>query len=65
MKYIKAKYPNGRTYTFRTDDDVKPGDVVSTSYGAKLIVSDEPADMEWIATYGAGKISEVKKVEVK
>ena len=50
MKYIKAKYPNGRAYTFRTDDDVKPGDVVSTSYGAKLIVSAEPSAMNWIAT---------------
>lgn len=64
MNYIKAKYPNqSRSYTFRTEDSVSTGDIVTNDKGAKLTVTDESVDMAWVETYGAEKIKEVKKVE--
>lgn len=64
MNYIKAKYTvPGRNYTFRTEDDVKPGDIVVNSKGTKLTVSDEPVDMAWVEVYDADKVSVVKKCE--
>ena len=68
MQYIKAKFlkedkPSGRAYTYRTEDDVKPGDTVMDSKGSKLIVVDEPVDVEWIRAYGADKVGVVKKYE--
>jgi hypothetical protein len=51
MKYVKLRYPNGREYTYHTDDDVTPGDfcTVLTNQGASLdlevteVLSDQPA----------------------
>ena len=64
MNYIKAKYPNqSRSYIFATSDDVKAGDMVLNSKGAKLKVTDETVDMKWVATYGADKLAVVKKYE--
>lgn len=68
MQYIKAKFlkedkPTGRAYTYRTEDDVKPGDTVTDSKGSKLIVVDEPVDAAWIKVYGADKVAIVKKYE--
>lgn len=64
MKYIKAKFSSGsRSYTYRTVDDVKTGDVVVTANGAKLIVTDESVDMAWVETYGADKVAVVRKYE--
>lgn len=64
MNYIKAKYPNStRSYTFKTEDSVKVGDVVVNVKGAKLTVVDESADMAWVETYGADKVAIVKKYE--
>lgn len=64
MNYIKAKYPNStRSYTYRTDDDVKAGDMVVNAKGAKLMVTDETVDMKWVETYGADKVAVVKKYE--
>lgn len=68
MQYIKAKFlkedkPTGRSYTYRTEDDVKPGDIVTDAKGSKLIVVDEPVDVEWIRAYGADKVGIVKKYE--
>lgn len=63
MNYIKAKYnASGRSYTFKTEDDVKLGDIVENSRGAKLAVVGE-ADMAWVETYGADKVAVVKKYE--
>lgn len=67
MQYIKAKFlkedkPTGRAYTYRTEDDVKPGDIVTDAKGSKLMVVDEPVDVEWIRAYGAGKIAVVSKI---
>ena len=66
MQYIKAKFlkedkPTGKAYTYRTEDDVKPGDIVTDSKGSKLVVVDEPVDAKWILVYGSDKVSIVKK----
>lgn len=68
MQYIKAKFlkedkPTGRAYTYRTEDDVKPGDIVTNDKGSKLTVVDEPVDAEWIVAYGVDKVGIVKKYE--
>lgn len=64
MNYIKAKYTiPGRSYTFKTEDSVKAGDIVVNSKGAKLTVTDETVDMKWVDTYGADKVAVVKKYE--
>lgn len=62
MQYIKAKYTiPGRSYTFKTEDDVKPGDIVTNDKGSKLTVVDEQVDMSWVEEYGADKVGVVKK----
>ena len=68
MQFIKAKFlkdnqPTGRSYTFKTDDDVRVGDFVTNDKGSKLVVVDEEVDMTWVETYGADKIGVVKKYE--
>lgn len=37
-KYIKLRYPNGREYTYHTDDEIAIGDYcqVQTNQGASL-----------------------------
>ena len=62
MQYIKAKFENSkRSYTYRTDDSVKPGNIVTNDKGSKLVVVDEPVDADWIKAYGADKVAVVKK----
>ncbi len=66
MIYVKAKFikggvATGRSYTFKTEDDVKPGDIVTDAKGSKLIVVEESVDIEWIRAYGAEKVGIVKK----
>lgn len=64
MNYIKAKFPNStRSYTYRTEDNVKAGDTVVNAKGAKLMVTDESVDIAWVETYGAEKVAVVKKYE--
>lgn len=64
MKYIKVKYPSSiKSYTVRTEDDVKAGDTVVNAKGTKLTVTDESVDMKWVETYGKDNIAEVKKFE--
>ena len=63
---IKAKFQKnekvyGRSYTYRTDDRVKPGDIVTDAKGSKLVVMDEQVDMEWVKTYGEDRIAVVEK----
>lgn len=61
-QYIKAKYiMPGSSYNFKTEDDVKPGDIVTNDKGSKLTVLDEPVDAAWIKVYGADKVAVVKK----
>lgn len=68
MQYVKAKFmkqdkPTGRAYTYRTEDKLKPGDIVTDAKGSKLTVVDEPVDVEWIRAYGANNVGLVKKYE--
>lgn len=66
MIYIKAKFlkdekPVGRAYTYKTSDDVIPGDIVMNERGSKLQVIEETIDEEWISAYGTDKIATVSK----
>lgn len=66
MQYIKAKFikqdkPAGRAYTYRTEDNLKPGDIAADSKGSKLMVVDEPVDAAWIMAYGADKVAVIRK----
>ena len=66
MQFIKAKFmknnePTGRAYTYRTEDAVKAGDMVTDAKGSKLMVVDKPVDAAWIMAYGADKVGVVKK----
>lgn len=64
MHYIKAKFTNNtRSYTYRTEDSVKAGDMVVNAKGVKLTVTDEIVDMKWVESYGAEKVAVVKKYE--
>lgn len=68
MNYIKAKFlkgdkPSGRAYTYRMADEVKPGDMVTDAKGSKLVVVDEPVDMDWVEAYGLDKVAVVRKYE--
>ena len=64
MNYIKAKFQNStRSYVYRTKDSVKAGDTVVNAKGAKMKVTDETVDMKWVETYGADKMTVVKKCE--
>ena len=64
MQYIKAKFPNCTgSYTYRTEDSVKAGDMVVNAKGVKLTVTDESVDMKWAEIYGADKVAVVKKYE--
>ena len=64
MNYIKAKFHHSqRSYTFRTEDDVKAGDTVINAKGQKLTVSEEPVDLEWVKTYGEDGLTTVKLLE--
>ena len=62
MQYIKAKFENSkRSYTYQTEDDVNPGDIVTNDKGSKLMVVNEPVDAAWIMAYGTDKVGVVKK----
>lgn len=66
MNYIKAKFlkgdkPSGRAYSYRCEEELNPGDMVTDAKGSKLIVVDEPVDSAWIMAYGADKLAIVKK----
>lgn len=64
MKYIKVKFlknneAHGRSYIYRAQDEIMPGDIVQIPSGSKGIVTDESVDDEWIENYGSEKIKEV------
>lgn len=62
MQYIKAKFENSKkSYTYRTEDDVKPGDIVINDKGSKLTVVDEPVSSGFVEAFGADNIAVVKK----
>lgn len=60
-RFLKQDKPSRRAYTYRTKDDVKPGDIVTDAKGSKLVVMDDPVDMGWVETYGEEKIALVAK----
>ena len=67
---IKAKFhkdgkPYGRSYTYQTDDDVKPGDIVVNDKETKLEVVDESGDEEWVKAYGESRIDVVRLYKPK
>lgn len=66
MQYIKARFlkgdkPSVRAYTYRCDENVKAGDMVTDSKGSKLVVVDESVDSAWVMAYGADKVAVVRK----
>lgn len=66
MNYIKAKFlkgdkPSGRAYSYCSEEELHPGDMVMDAKGSKLVVLDDPVDMSWVETYGADKVTVVKK----
>lgn len=68
MQYIKAKFlkngnPTGRSYTYKTHDDVKAGDIVENVNGTKLIIIDKDVSEEWVDAYGDQNIAIVKKIK--
>lgn len=66
MKYIKVKYPSSnKSYTVRTEDNVKAGDTVVNAKGVKLTVTDETVYIAWVEAYGNENIAVVKKYEEK
>jgi hypothetical protein len=67
--YIKVRFlhgdkSSGRAYCYKTDIDVKPGDIVQINSDSRGIVVDEPVDMGWVESYGSDKIKKIAgKVE--
>lgn len=64
VKFLKKDKPVGRSYTYQTEDVVSVGDIVTNINGSKLIVIDEPVDMEWVEKYSIERIGVVKKYEL-
>lgn len=66
MKYYKAKFlkqgkPTGRAYTYKSQLELAPGELVELPGGSHGIVLDEPVDMEWVETYGSENLKEITK----
>lgn len=66
MKFYKAKYlknntPAGRSYTFKSEEILLPGDKAETPDGKHVQVMDELVDMAWVETYGVDKLAVLKK----
>lgn len=62
-KYIKNDAPCGRGYTFKAPDGTNVGDLMTDPRGSKLMVIDDPVDMEWVRTYGDDKIVSLEKYQ--
>ncbi len=68
MKFVKAKFlkdgqPAGRAYTYRTELDLKPGELVELPGGRHGVIVNEPIDQTLISTYGADNLKEIVKKE--
>lgn len=64
VKFLKNGNPQGRAYTYKSELDLQPDDVVELSGDKHGIVIDDSVDMEWVGTYGVENIkSIVGKVE--
>lgn len=62
-RFIKGEAPTGRAYTYRSNDALKAGDIVTNDRGNKLVVVDEKVDMAWLNNYGINNLATVKKCE--
>lgn len=64
VKFLKNGYAAGRAYTYRSPEEVFPGDKVELPGGKHGIVVDELVDADWIKAYGAENLKEISgKVE--
>lgn len=70
MKFYKAKYlknnaPTGRSYTFKSEEFLWPGNKAETPDGKHVQIVDEPIDMDmdWVETHGVDKVVVIKKYE--
>lgn len=66
MKYYKAKFlkqgkPTGRAYTYKSQLELTPGELVELPGGSHGVVLDEPVDMEWVETYCSENLKEIMK----
>lgn len=65
VKFLKSGQPSGRSYTYKSQMDLNPGDKVELPGGKHGIVVDELVNLDWVNTYGEENLKEiVKKVEV-
>lgn len=63
-KYLKNNAPAGRTYTFKSEEILSPGDKAETPDGKHVQIVDEPVDADWIKAYGIDNIKQIiRKVE--
>lgn len=60
-KYLKNNTPAGRTYTFKSEQELLPGDKCETPDKKHVQIVDEPVDMAWVETYGAEMVAVLKK----
>ena len=59
-RYLKGDKPSGKSYTFKTEDDVKPGDIVKTAT-ARIVVTDEAVDMDFVKSWGEDRITTAER----
>lgn len=65
VKFIKSGQPSGRAYTYKSQLNLDPGDIVELPGGMHAVVMGEQVDMDWIQAYGEENLKEImKKVEV-
>lgn len=61
VKFLKNGQPQGRGYTYKSEEELLPGDKVDLGGGRHGVVVDEPVDADWIKTYGADKVTVARK----
>ena len=61
VKFLKSGQPAGRAYTYKSRLNLESGDKVELPGGNHGIVVDEPADMDWVKTYGEENLKEIVK----
>lgn len=59
VKFLRNGKPSGRAYTYKSKEEIKPGQEVELPGGSHGVVVDEPVDADWIKAYGADKIKEI------
>lgn len=59
VKFLKNRNPQGRAYTYKSELDLQPNDVVELPGGKRGIVIDEPVNGEWVAVYGTDNIKAI------